>query len=81
MRFLAPCVYFLVLAPGLRLHSPAALERWASRSVHLGALRKIKHSQEPGPSARGLLLLQEKLTQGTGLMPPASLPERKAVTV
>ena len=67
MRFLAPCIYFLVLAPGLRLRPPAALELGASRNVHLGTLRKIKHSQEPGPRARGSLLLQEQLTQGTVL--------------
>lgn len=67
MRFLAPCIYFLVLAPGLRLHPPTALELWASRNMHLGAVRKIKHSREPGPHARSSLLLQEQLTQGTVL--------------
>lgn len=65
------CVYFLVLAPGLRLHSPAALELWASRNVHWGELRKIKHSQEPGPCAGCLLLLQEQLT---GHQPVCRLP-------
>lgn len=38
-----------------------------SRNVHLGALRKIKHGQEPGPRARGSPLLQEQLAQGTVL--------------
>ena len=42
MRFLALCIYVLVLAPGLYLYSREELECRASRNVYLAALRKIK---------------------------------------